>query len=102
MREITKGVDRDAVTYIFLIRDREKAAGMSAAQRTREMRGVNKAVQKFGGQCRLFSTRGSAFEFVSVITGISAAAAIRIAEEIESGGSVKATLMSGLEVFTNR
>lgn len=102
MRQITKGVDKDEVTYFFLIEDTAKGAGMSAAKRTREMGAVNKAVKQAGGQCRLFETRGSAFEFVSVISGISAAAAIRIASEIDSTGNVKATLMSGLELFSGR
>ncbi len=99
MRPMTKGVDRDAVTYVFLMEDTAQGAGLSATARTKEMAAVNKAVKAAGGQCRLYETRGSGFEYVSVITGISAAAAIRIAGEIEKTGSVKATMISGLELF---
>ena len=99
MREITKGTDKDAVTYVFLMEDTAKGAGLSAAARTREMGAVNKAVKAAGGQCRLYETRGSGFEYVSVITGVSAAAALRIASEIEKTGSVKTTMISGLELF---
>lgn len=102
MRPIAKGVDQDAITYVFLMKDTAKGAGLSAAARTREMSAVNKAVQSAGGQCRLYMTRGSGFDYVSVITGIKAAAAIRIAEEIDKTGNVKATLISGLELFSSR
>jgi len=37
---------------------------------------------------------------VSVITGITTAAAVRIADEVEKRGTVKATLISGIEVFS--
>jgi hypothetical protein len=40
------------------------------------------------------------YDNVSVITGLSAAAAVRIAAEIESRGTVKATLISGIELFS--
>ena len=99
MRPMTKGADRDEVTYVFLMEDTAKGTELSAAARTKEMSAVNKAVKAAGGQCRLYETRGSGFEYVSIITGISAAAAIRIAGEIEKTGSVKATMISGLELF---
>lgn len=101
MRKITKGLGQDDITFIFLIEDTAKGAGMSDAQRKREIGAVNKAVQRAGGECRLFETRGSAFEYVSVISGISGAAAIRIAREIDKTGNVKATLMPGLELFSD-
>jgi uncharacterized protein with GYD domain len=102
MREISKSmakVARDEVTYIFLIEDTAKGATLGAAARRREFGNVNALVRKAGGQCRLYSTRGSSCDFVSIISGISHAAAIRIAEGIESTGVVKATLISGLEIF---
>jgi uncharacterized protein with GYD domain len=101
MRQITKGVDKDEVTYVFLMKDTAKGAGLGEAARTKEMGAVNKAVRAAGGQCRLYMTRGSGFAYVSVITGISAAAAVRIAEEIDKTGNVTATLMSGLELFSS-
>lgn len=102
MRQISKDVDKDAVTYVFLMEDTANGAGLSAAARTREMGAVNKAVKAAGGQCRLYQTRGSGFDYVSVITGISAAAAIRIAAEIDKTGNVKATMISGLELFASK
>ena len=104
MREMTKGVAKAAakeeVTYVFLVKDTEKGAALSAAQRKQEVDGVNTIVKKEGGQCRLFSTKGAPYDFVSVIAGISPAAAIRIAAEIEKRGTVKATLIPGVEVYS--
>jgi uncharacterized protein with GYD domain len=99
MRKITTGVGKDEVTYLFLIRDTEKGAMLSAAQRRKEFNAVNSLVKEEGGQCRLYSTRGASCDFASVISGVSPAGAIRIAAEIEKQGSVKATLISGLEIF---
>jgi uncharacterized protein with GYD domain len=99
LRRIPSGVGKDDVTYIFLIENTDKGGRLSAAARKREISGVNATVKKHGGQCRLFATRGSPYDFVSVISGIKPAVAIRIAEEIESRGSVKATVVSGLELF---
>jgi uncharacterized protein with GYD domain len=95
----TKGAVKDEVTYFFLITVTDKGAVLSAAQRKKERSDVNKFVKKEGGQCHLYSTRGAAFDSVSVITGITTAAAVRIAEEIGKRGTVKATLISGIEMF---
>jgi uncharacterized protein with GYD domain len=102
MRKISKSMAKasmDEVTYIYLIEDTAKGATLSSAARRKEFSNVNSLVRKEGGQCRLYSTRGSSCDFVSIISNISPAAAIRIAEGIESRGSVKATLISGLEIF---
>ena len=97
--ERTEGAVKDEVTYFFLISLTEKGAALSAAQRRKERSDVSKFVKKVGGQCHLYSTRGAAFDSVSVITGITTAAAVSIAEEIGKRGTVKATLISGIEVF---
>jgi uncharacterized protein with GYD domain len=99
MRVRPKDVVKDEVTYFYLISDTKKGAAQSAAARKKDINGVNAAVKKEGGQCSLYLTRGGTHDFISVITGISAAAAVRIAAEIESRGTVKATLISGLELF---
>jgi uncharacterized protein with GYD domain len=101
-REMPKGAVKDEVVYFFLIKDTERGAVLSAAQRKKEIQGITKAVEREGGQCHLYSTRGAPYDFVSIITGISSAAAIRIAAEIEKEGNVKATLISGLEIFHTR
>ena len=92
-----KGAVKDEVTYFFLIKRTEKVR--SAAQKKKGISDVTKLVRQEGGQCHLYSTRGAPFDFVSVITGITTAAAVRIAEEIEKRGTVKATLISGIEIF---
>jgi uncharacterized protein with GYD domain len=93
---------KDEVTYFFLVKDTEKGTVLSAAQRKEEINDVTKLVKQEGGQCHLYSTRGAPFDFVSVITGITTAAAIRIAEEIEERGTVKAKLISGIEIFSDK
>lgn len=100
MRQVPKDVDKDAVTYVFLMEDTAKGGGISEAERTREMSAVNQVVKAEGGECRLYVTGGSDFQYVSVITGVSAAAAIKIAVQIEKTGNVKATMLSGLELFS--
>lgn len=99
MRAIVKGIEKDEITYFFLIEQTEKGAAQSEAQRRRGMNDVNKAVKKEGGQCRLYASTGAAFDYVSVITGVSIAGAIRIAAAIEQGGNVRATLLPGSELF---
>ena len=100
MREITKDAVADEVTYIYLIEDVEPASRPTAAQRKKEMSDINNFVRKEGGKCRLYHTAGGAADYVSVISGVSAASAIRIAAEIEKRGAAKATLISGIEVFS--
>ena len=99
MRQITKGVAKDEVTYVYLIKDTASGVKLGAGARTREMSGINKTVKAAGGQCRLYETRGSGYDYISIISGISAATAIKIAKEIDSAGNVKATMLSGLELF---
>ena len=94
-----KAAVKDEVTHFFLIKRTEKGGGQSAAQEKRGINDVTKIVRKEGGQCHLYSSRGASSDYVSVITGVNTAAAVRIAEEIEKYGAVKATLISGVEVF---
>jgi uncharacterized protein with GYD domain len=101
MRKITPDGTKDEVTYVYLINDIQREARLTASQRKKEIGEVNDAVKKEGGVCRLYMTPGGAYEYVSVITGIGAAAAIRIATEIERRGSVKATMLTGMEVFSS-
>ncbi len=94
-----KGAVKDEVTYFYLIKHTEKGTVQSAAQKKKGVNDVTKAVRQEGGKCRLYSTRGAPFDYVSVITGITTAAAVRIVAEIESRGTAKATLISGIEIF---
>jgi hypothetical protein len=97
-RHLPEDAVKDEVTYFFLIKDTGGTA-LTAAQRKKAIGDVTKLVKQEGGQCQLFSTRGAPSDYVSVITGITTAAAIRIAAEIEKQGTEKATLISGIEVF---
>ncbi len=96
---LPEGVDRDDVTYFYLIKDVEGMPKLSSSQRKKEINEVNDFVKKAGGQCHLYSTPGASLDFISVITGVSPAAAMRIASEIGKRGTVKATLISATEVF---
>jgi uncharacterized protein with GYD domain len=93
----SKGAVKDEVTYFFLIKRTEKLR--STAQKRKGISDVTKVVRQEGGQCHLYSTSGASFDFVSVITGITTAAAVGLAAEIEKRGTVKATLISGIEIF---
>jgi uncharacterized protein with GYD domain len=90
---------KDEVTYFFLVKNTEKGAVLSPAKRKKEVDDVTRLVKQEGGQCHLYSTRGARYDFVSVITGITTAAAVKIAEEIEKRGTVTATLLTGIEIF---
>jgi uncharacterized protein with GYD domain len=94
-----KGAAKDEVTYFYLMKHTEKGAVQSAAQKRKGVDGVTKVVRQEGGQCHLYSTRGATFDYVSVITGITTAAAVRIVAEIEKRGAARATLISGVEVL---
>jgi uncharacterized protein with GYD domain len=96
----SKGAAKDEVTYFYLIKHTEKGAVQSAAQKKKGVKDVTKVVIQEGGQCRLYSTRGTPFDYVSVMTGMTTAAAVRIVAEIEKRGTVKATLISGIEIFS--
>jgi uncharacterized protein with GYD domain len=90
------------VTHFFLIKHTAKGTVQSAAQKKKGVDEVTKVVRKEGGQCQLYSTRGAIFDYVSVMTGLSTAAAVRIAAEIEKRGTVNATLLSGIMTFDSR
>jgi uncharacterized protein with GYD domain len=94
-----KGAAKDEVTYFYLMKHTEKGAVQSAAEKRKGVDGVTKVVRQEGGQCHLYSTRGATFDYVSVITGITTAAAVRIVAEIEKRGAARATLISGVEVL---
>jgi uncharacterized protein with GYD domain len=97
MRAITKDVVKDEVTYFFFVKRTEKNA--TEAQKKRARQDINKIIKREGGTCRLYATSGASFDFVSVVTGITTAGAIRIAAELDKPGTVKATLVAGIENF---
>lgn len=97
-----KAAVKDDVTHFFLIKHTAKGTVQSAAQKKKGVNDVTKVVRKEGGQCQLYSTRGATFDYVSVMTGLTTAAAVRIAAEIEKRGTVNATLLSGIMTFDSR
>jgi hypothetical protein len=94
MRALTKDVVQGEVTYFFLVKRTEKDT--SAEQKKKGRNDITRVVRQEGGQCRLYSISDASFDFVSVIIGVTAAAAVA---EIEKPGTVKATLISGFELF---
>ena len=99
---LPKGAVKDEVTYFYLMKHTEKGTVQNAAQKKKGVNAVTKVVRQEGGQCHLYSTRGAPFDYVSVITGITTAAAVRIVAEIEMRGAAKATLISGVEIFEGK
>lgn len=85
----------EQITYFFLISETSRAAGLSAAQHTRARAQVTRWVDKERGKCRLYQTSGGVYDFISMVTDISPAAAIRLAHEINQSGNVRATLVTG-------
>jgi uncharacterized protein with GYD domain len=94
---LTKDAAKDEVTYFFLVKRTEKDA--TEAQKKKARQDINKIIKQEGGKCHLYTTNGASFNFVSVVTGITAAGAIRVAAVIDKPGTVKATLVAGLENF---
>ena len=87
-----------AITYFYLVKYTDKGAGQSPARSKQEQDAVNRAVKKEGGDCTLYATAGGAYDFLSVVTGISSETAIQVAMQIEKSGRVKVTLLFGLPV----
>src|SRR5690349_20659942 len=92
----TRGVEAEDFRYFFLMTHIGQGARQSAAEKERGISAVTKAVLSEGGKCKLYLTKGAAYDYVSVMTGISAAAAIRIGAVIESRGTVKVTTLPGI------
>jgi uncharacterized protein with GYD domain len=93
---------KDVVTHFYLIKHTPKGTVQSAASKKKGVADVTKVVRKEGGQCQLYSTRGGAFDYVSVMTGLTTAAAVRVIAEIESRGTVNAILLPGVMTFDSR
>ncbi len=93
---IKKPPPKEEVTYFYLI---EKNTVQSDAQEEKGKSDITKLVRQEGGKCRLYRTSGAAFDFISVVTGISTISAIKIAGEINKRGDVRATLVPGVETF---
>ena len=87
----------DTVTYFFLITHNERGAQQPPEAKDTAIAEITRAVTEAGGACSLYLTKGAGYDYVSVMTGLSAAAAIRIANIIESRGTVKTRVLPGIE-----
>jgi uncharacterized protein with GYD domain len=87
----------DTVTYFFLITHKDGGAHQVPDVKDRHVAEITSAVREEGGTCTLYLTKGAAYDYLSVMTGLSAAAAIRIANFIESRGPVKTKVLPGIE-----
>jgi uncharacterized protein with GYD domain len=87
--------DGEQIAYFYLIKHTDKGVAQNPRAKEQGQNDVAKCVEHEGGMCALYSTRGTAFDYVSVMTGLSPAAAIRVVAAIESRGTVKATLLMG-------
>jgi hypothetical protein len=96
MGDFVKVPPKDEVTYFYLI---ERNTVQSDAQEEKGKSDITKLVRREGGKCRLYKTSGAAFDFISVVTGITTVSAIKIAAEIGKRGDVRATLVPGIETF---
>jgi uncharacterized protein with GYD domain len=87
----------DTVTYFFLITHNERGTQQVPDVKDRHVAEITRAVRDEGGTCTLYLTKGAAYDYLSIMTGLSAAAAIRIANFIESHGTVKTKVLPGIE-----
>ena len=81
------------LTYFCLITMTEKGRMRSKSATSGDRASTTKAVRDAGGKCRLYATTGSPYNYVSVMTNISPAAAISIAEQIERSGNRIVTML---------
>src|SRR5262249_28457744 len=81
--------DAETVTYFFLITPNARGVQQVPDVKSRHMVEITETVRQEGGTCTLYLTKGAAYDYVSVMTGLSAAAAIRVANFIESHGTVR-------------
>ena len=88
--------DADTMTYFFLMTHNEKGAQQTPDVKQEAIAEVTAAVIAEGGECVLYLSKGSAYDYVSVMKGLSPAAAVRIANVIESRGTVKVKVLPGL------
>ena len=88
----------ETITYFFLMTHNEKGAQQTPRVKQQAIAEVTKAVRDEKGACILYLAKGSAYDYVSVMTGLSPAGAVRIANVIESRGTVKAKVLPGLMV----
>jgi hypothetical protein len=97
-RELPKADAAASVTYFILVQFSDRMHRMSPLQRRQIRDTVTAAVKAEGGNCELFSTNGSSYDRMSVVTGVSAAGALRITEAIEMNGLARATTIPGLPI----
>jgi hypothetical protein len=89
---------RDVATYFFLVTKTAKGRAEKDAVILEEQKKVTKLVKKLEGACELYSVQGP-YDYVSRVTGVSVADAVKIAQQIESGGNVTAIMVPAFHIF---
>jgi uncharacterized protein with GYD domain len=64
----------------------------------KEQVAVSKLVKSLGGICEVYSVHGP-HDFISRVTRVTPAGALKIAKAIEEGGNVTATYTLGFHIF---
>jgi uncharacterized protein with GYD domain len=91
-------IDDGEVTYFYLINLTAKGRIEKKVVIRKEQEMVTKLVENLGGKCELYSVHGP-HDFISRVTQITPAGALKIAKAIEAGGTVMATYTSGFHIF---
>jgi uncharacterized protein with GYD domain len=94
-----KGAGNGEMVHVFLVTKTAQFATRSAAKVRSAQRAVNDIVNSEGGNCTLYQIHGGTCDFVSVVTGVTADAAVRVAQQIESSGNVTIIMLHGFHIF---
>jgi len=86
----------ETMTYFYLMTHNERGAQQTPKVKQQAIAEVTQAVRDEKAECILYLSKGAAYDYVSVMTGLSPAGAVRIANVIESRGTVKVKVLPGL------
>jgi uncharacterized protein with GYD domain len=95
-RQEVASAAEDVVTYIFLTRYTATWRVLPDTDKQALRDSVTQKVASEGGRCNLFLTHGSDYDSVSIVEGVTAAGALRVAEQIQLGGHRTTTMLPGL------
>jgi uncharacterized protein with GYD domain len=84
--------DDEADAYFFLMKKTKLWAQRTEAELKQSQGRITEAVRREGGKCELYATNGD-YDFLSKVTGVSRASALKVKDAIEAGGNVTATML---------
>jgi uncharacterized protein with GYD domain len=84
--------DDEADAYFFMMKKTKQWAQRTEAEIRQSQGRVTEAVRREGGKCELYATSGD-YDFLSKVTGISRASALKLRNAIDAGGTVTATML---------